>query len=165
MYRFFFLIISFSLLFSVLKAEIVNEIIISGNKRVSQETVKIYGEIKINQDYKERDLNLILNNLYQTNFFEDVKISLSNGVLRIVLKEYPSINQLIIIGEKSKKYKEQIKKVIYTKEKGSLIKSRLSNDIELIESLYSSLGYNVAKAEAKLKKIVEHELRFQTLVS
>ena len=93
MYRFFFLIISFSLLFSVLKAEIVNEIIISGNKRVSQETVKIYGEIKINKDYKERDLNLILNNLYQTNFFEDVKISLSNGILRIVLKEYPSINQ------------------------------------------------------------------------
>ena len=155
MYRFFFLIISFSLLFSVLKAEIVNEIIISGNKRVSQETVKIYGEIKINQDYKERDLNLILNNLYQTNFFEDVKISLSNGILRIVLKEYPSINQLIIIGEKSKKYKEQIKKVIYTKEKGSLIKSRLSNDIELIESLYSSLGYNAVKAEAKLKKIDE----------
>ena len=93
MYRFFFLIISFSFLFSALKAEIVNEIIISGNKRVSQETVKIYGEIKINQDYKERDLNLILNNLYQTNFFEDVKISLSNGILRVVLKEYPSINQ------------------------------------------------------------------------
>ncbi len=155
MYRFFFLIISLSFLFSALKAEIVNEIIISGNKRVSQETVKIYGEIKINKDYKERDLNLILNNLYQTNFFEDVKISLSNGILRVVLKEYPSINQLIIIGEKSKKYKEQIKKVIYTKEKGSLIKSRLANDIELIESLYSSLGYNVAKAEAKLKKIDE----------
>ncbi len=134
MCRFFFLILSFSLLLSVLKAEIVNEIVISGNKRVSQETVKIYGEIKINEDYKERDLNLILNNLYQTNFFEDVKISLTNGTLKIVLKEYPTINQLIIIGEKSKKYKDQIKKVIYTKEKGSLIKSRLANDIELIES-------------------------------
>ena len=144
MCRFFFLILSFSLLLSVLKAEIVNEIVISGNKRVSQETVKIYGEIKINEDYKERDLNLILNNLYQTNFFEDVKISLTNGTLKIVLKEYPTINQLIIIGEKSKKYKDQIKKVIYTKEKGSLIKSRLANDIELIESLYSSLGYNLS---------------------
>ena len=150
MNRLFLIIISFLCLFSISNAEIVKEIIISGNKRVSPETVKIYGEIKINKDYQEKDINLILNNLYETNFFEDVKISLNNNVLKIELKEYPTINQLIVIGEKSKKYKDQIKKVINTKEKGSLIKSRLAKDIELIESLYSSLGYNLAKAEAKL---------------
>ena len=55
--------------------------------------------------------------------------------------------------EQSNKYKDQIKKVIDTKEKGSLIKSRLAKDIDLIESLYSSLGYNSAKAEAKLREI------------
>ena len=141
--------------FSILKAETVNKIIIDGNKRVSIETIKLYGEIEINKDYKEKDLNLILKNLYETNFFEDVKISLKNNTLNINLKEYPIINQLIITGEKSKKYKDLIKKGIDTKEKGSLIKSRLAKDIELIESLYSSLGYNMAKAEAKLRKIDE----------
>ena len=141
--------------FSILKAETVNKIIIDGNKRVSNETIKLYGEIEINKDYKEKDLNLILKNLYETNFFEDVKISLKNNTLNINLKEYPIINQLIITGEKSKKYKDLIKKGINTKEKGSLIKSRLAKDIELIESLYSSLGYNMAKAEAKLRKIDE----------
>ncbi len=141
--------------FSILKAETVNKIIIDGNKRVSIETIKLYGEIEINKDYKEKDLNLILKNLYETNFFEDVKISLKNNTLNINLKEYPIINQLIITGEKSKKYKDLIKKGINTKEKGSLIKSRLAKDIELIESLYSSLGYNMAKAEAKLRKIDE----------
>ena len=139
--------------FSTLKAETVNKIIIDGNKRVSSETIKLYGEIELNKDYQEKDLNSILKNLYETNFFEDVKITLKNNILNINLKEYPVINQLIIIGEKSKKYKDLIKKGINTKEKGSLIKSRLSKDIELIESLYSSLGYNMAKAEAKLKKI------------
>ena len=141
--------------FSILKAETVNKIIIDGNKRVSIETIKLYGEIEINKDYKEKDLNLILKNLYETNFFEDVKISLKNNTLNINLKEYPIINQLIITGEKSKKYKDLIKKGIDTKEKGSLIKSRLAKDIELIESLYSSLGYNMVKAEAKLRKIDE----------
>ena len=141
--------------FSILKAETVNKIIIDGNKRVSIETIKLYGEIEINKDYKEKDLNLILKNLYETNFFEDVKISLKNNTLNINLKEYPIINQLIITGEKSKKYKDLIKKGINTKEKGSLIKSRLAKDIELIESLYSTLGYNMAKAEAKLRKIDE----------
>ena len=71
----------------------------------------------------------------------------------INLKEYPSINQLIIIGEKSEKYKKEIKKVISSKEKRSLIKSNLVKDADLIKSLYSSLGYNFAKVETKLKKI------------
>ncbi len=147
------LISTFLFFFSISKAEIIKKIVIDGNKRVSIETVKLYGEIELNKDYKEKDLNRILNNLYETNFFEDVKVSLKNNTLSVQLKEYPTINQLIIIGEKSTKYKDQIKKVINTKEKGSLIKSRLAKDIELIEILYSSLGYNLAKAEAKLRKI------------
>ena len=102
---------------------------------------------------KESDLNLILKNLYETEFFEDVKVSFNNNILTIDLKEYPIINQLIIVGEKSKKYKNQIKKVIKSKEKRSLIKSNLAKDIDLIKFLYSSLGYNFVKVESKLRKI------------
>ena len=136
-------------------SEIVKEININGNKRVSNETIKLYGDIKVNQDYSDKDLNRILNNLYETEFFDDVKVSLSNNILTVNLKEYPIVNQLVIIGEKSNKYKDQIKKLINTKEKKSLVKSKLSKDINLIEKLYSSLGYNFAKAEAKLRKIDE----------
>ena len=42
-------------------AEIVNEIQISGNKRVSDETVKVYGEIKPEgSDFSNSDINIIL---------------------------------------------------------------------------------------------------------
>ena len=69
-----------SILFTpFLKAEVVKNIQISGNKRVSNETIKIYGEIKVGKDYSEQGLNKILNNLYETNFFQDVKIELNNG--------------------------------------------------------------------------------------
>ena len=78
-------------------AEVVKKINISGNKRVSVETIKIYGGIETNKDYKEQDLNNILNNLYSTNFFEDVQIELSNNILNIKLIEHPVINQLIIL--------------------------------------------------------------------
>ena len=71
---------------------------ISGNQRVSKETIKAYGDIKSNKDYSEKELNNILTNLYSTNFFEDVKIKLSNGVLIVLVEEYPVINDLIIIG-------------------------------------------------------------------
>ena len=42
-----------SLFFSFVNAEVVNKIDISGNKRVSEETIKIYGEIEIKKDYSE----------------------------------------------------------------------------------------------------------------
>ena len=136
-----------------LKAENINDIIINGNKRVSNETIKIYGEINNIKKYTEANANKILKNLYETEFFETVEVSYENNNLFINLKEYPIINQLIIIGEKNKKFEEEIKKIIKSKENKSLIKSNLSNDITTIKTLYSSLGYNFAKIETKLNKI------------
>ena len=136
-----------------LKAEIVKDVKISGNTRVSEETIKIYGGIKINEDYNEQQLNKVINNLYSTNFFENIEISLSNNVLDIRLIEYPVINQLVIIGEESKKYKDQIRKIIKLKEKDSFILNILSNDVETIKKLYSSLGFNFVKIESQIKEI------------
>ena len=136
-----------------LKAEVVKQIEISGNKRVSDETVKIYGEIQAGKDYSEQDLNKILNNLYSTNFFKDVKISLNNGSLKVGLIEYPVINSLVLLGEKSNKYKEQIKKIILSKEKDSFIKTNISRDVELIKKLYSSVGYNLVTVDTKISEL------------
>ena len=63
------------------------------------------------------------------------------------------INQLVIVGEKSNKYKDQIRKIIKSKAKKSFIKSNLARDIDLIKNLYSSLGYNFTNVEANFKKI------------
>ena len=150
---------------SISKAEIVNQIEIDGNKRVSSETILLYGEIEKNKDLSENDLNKILNNLYSTNFFEDVKVDLKNNILRITVQEYPVINQLIITGEKKSSTIEQIKKVIYLKEKKSFIRSYLTNDIELIKSLYASQGYNFAKIDAKINKIDEENLELLIEIS
>ena len=62
--------------FTLLKAEIVNKFNISGNKRISNETIKIYGNLELNKNYKENDLNIILQNLYKTNFFENIDIEI-----------------------------------------------------------------------------------------
>ena len=95
--------------FTLLRAEIIKNIEVLGNQRVSDETIKVYGEIETNKNYNESDLNNILQNLNATNFFEDIKIRVEKNVLIINLKEYPVISQLLLVGEPSKKYKEQIK--------------------------------------------------------
>ncbi len=139
--------------FSHINAAIINEIRVEGNKRVSDETIKVYGGIKLNENVDQNIINEILNNLYSTDFFEDIKINEKNGVLNILVKEYPLVNQLVITGEPSTKVKEQIKKQIFTKEKRSFIKSSISKDVDLIKQLYSSIGYNFAIIDIKIKEI------------
>ena len=62
MYKFIFTVLLTIISFSNLNAEIIKKIDISGNVRVSDETIKIYGEIKLNSDYNEQKLNSIINN-------------------------------------------------------------------------------------------------------
>ena len=79
-----------SLTVGTVKAELVNTINIIGNSRISDETVKVYSGIqKDKKDYSKQDLDNILKNIYETNFFEDVSVEIKNQVLVINLKEYP----------------------------------------------------------------------------
>ena len=71
----------------------------------------------------------------------------------IDLEEYPVINQLVLLGEKANRIKEQIKKIIKSKEKSSFIQNNLIDDINTIKSLYSSIGYNFAEVTTKVKEI------------
>ena len=143
---------SFFIILNLFAANIT-KIEIEGNNRISDETIKVYGGIKLNENVDEKKINQILKDLYSTNFFEDVKINRKNGILNIKVKEYPIVNQLIIKGEKRKSIQDEIKKQISTKEKKSFIKSSLSKDINLIKNLYSSIGYNFANIDAKIKEL------------
>ena len=49
-------------------AVIINELEIRNNERISKETISTYGKIILNKDYSQSDLNLIIKNLYDTNF-------------------------------------------------------------------------------------------------
>ena len=135
-------------------SEIVNRVEINGNQRVSEETVKVYGGITSGKkDYSKGDLDNILKNIYETNFFENVTVEINENVLIINLKEYPVINQLILIGEKSKRIRDEIKKIISLKENNSFIQNNLNNDLNIIRNFYASIGYNSADINVKRKEI------------
>ena len=61
-------------IFLNLHSEIIKDVKVSGNKRISEETIKVYGNIKIGEDYNESNLNSILQDLYKTNFFENINV-------------------------------------------------------------------------------------------
>ena len=163
MYKLILILITITFISTNSNSEVVTKINIKGNDRISSETIKIYGDLKLNQDYSESDLNNSLKKLYETDFFEDIQIEIINNNLNLLVKEYPFINQLIISGEKTKRYKDQIKKIIKLKEKRSFIKSYINNDIANIKSLYSSAGFSSTLVEIKTKEITRNS--FDVLIN
>ena len=139
-------------------SEIVNKIEVTGNERVSKETIAVYGDISLPADYNNQDLNKILKDLYSTNFFDDIKISIENGVLKILVREYPIINSVKIEGEPKKERAEQVLEKINSKKNGPFIKNILSDDIEIIKRLYLSQGYNFTEVQSKIEKISENRI-------
>ena len=81
------------LLIKPVYAEKIEKIIVDGNERISTETIIIFGEINLNEELNENKLNIILKKLYETNFFEDVKVNLTNNTLNILVSENPIIQR------------------------------------------------------------------------
>jgi len=147
----FFVFLAFAS--SSANAEMLKKLEIIGNSRISNETIKVYGEIEINKDYSDDDLNTVIKRLYDTRFFSDISTSFSNGVLRINVKENSIIDSIIIEGEKAKKYKKAILTMLVLKEKGSYIESDINQDVQIIKNFYKSLGYYTAKVTANIQEL------------
>ena len=56
------------LIFSA-KAEVINDIKLENNIRISKESIIAFGNIKIGKNYSETEVNQILVDLYNTIFF------------------------------------------------------------------------------------------------
>ena len=136
-----------------LKAEKLNKIIISGNERISDETLIVYGEIVKNKDYTQDDIDTIIKNLYDTKFFSTISVNFSNGILKVDVKENPIINSITLQGEATKKYTKALLNFMTLKEKSSYIKNDVKNDVEIIKGFYSQQGYYSSNVEARTKEV------------
>jgi outer membrane protein insertion porin family len=122
-------------------AEIVKNIEVVGNKRISKESILVFGNILINEDYNDDSLNLLLKNLYGTNFFKQVKLNINNNILYIDVVENPIIEDLEIRGVKNKKMVEALLDSMKLKSRKSYIESVFQKDVNLIKNMIKSSGY------------------------
>ena len=158
-YTTLFFLLSFNLF-----AETINKLQVNGNDRISKETIRVYGDIILGKNYSATEINVVLKNLYDTNFFEDVKISLSNNILNVSVKEYPIINSIDLKGEKSKQIKKKVLETLNLKAKQSFIENKLTQDIRLVKNIYASIGFNFANVEAKIEKFDNNRINLVYLL-
>jgi len=133
-------------------SQTINNIKVIGNKRISQESIIVLSNINIGEQYDEDLLNDSLKSLYDTNFFEDIKISFKSNTLLINLTENPIIEVLEISGVEKKSFLEFIKNKIYLKERMSYNDFFLDKDINLIRNILKTSGYYFSSIKTSYSK-------------
>tara|TARA_B100000959_G_C14965221_1_gene617450 strand:- start:142 stop:2373 length:2232 start_codon:yes stop_codon:yes gene_type:complete len=132
-------------------AEIIKEFEILGNKRISKKTIILFSKIKIDENINESNLNQIIKELYSTNFFKDVKVSLVDQTLKITVEENPVIQSLIFNGIKKKNIISTLKSNLELKEKHPFLKNTVKSDENKIINILRSNGYYFSSVESEIK--------------
>ena len=128
-------------------SEIVKKIQITGNSRISNETVLMFSKINEGENFNSSMLNELLKNLYDTNFFSDVSVKFKDSVILIDLEEAPLIKDIKISGIKADKIKKLISESLILKERGSFNNFFLSEEKKIIQSILKSTGYYFSKID------------------
>ena len=156
-------IIAFHILFFIFYnvysySEVVNKVDVQGNDRISSETIMIFGDIVIGNNYEESDVSLLIKKLYETRFFSNISAELANNKLTIVVEENPIVYSIIFKGEKAKKHVEQIKEFLLVREKSSYVSNNIKHDINQIKSFYRARGYYFVKIDAEIEKLEKNRV-------
>ena len=131
-------------------AEQIKDIEISGNQRISSQTILALGGINKNDDFTNNKINNSLKKLYETNFFNNIQIFFLNGLLKIEVDENPIIENIEIIGIKNKGLLEKVSETIILKDRMSFTEDQLKKDITLIKNILKVNGYYFANVKSSL---------------
>ena len=138
--------INFILLFitSLSFAQIITEIEVNGNQRISKVSIIVFSDINLGKSYDNDELNVIFKNIYKTNFFKEINLKINKTILEISVVENPIIEDVQINGVKSKKLSEFLFERIKLKNRSSYIESSFLNDLNLIKNILKTSGYYFA---------------------
>jgi outer membrane protein insertion porin family len=119
----------------------VEKINIVGNDRISDDTIKTFINVRINDEINSKKLNDILKDLYETDFFEEINISFNNQILLINILENPIIENIFYEGIKNKKILEILKNESLVRSRSSYNENIIKKDKQNVEDILKDFGY------------------------
>ncbi len=152
------LIVFFSLLFSSVNAKNIDEILIYGNKRISYETILMLSQVKIGQDINKINLNEILKDLYNTNFFKNISVDIKGNKLILNIEEAPIIENISYEGIKAKKIQEAVKKNLKLKSRSSYNEFLLLEDKQQILYVLKDFGYFFSEVDTYIDELEDNKI-------
>ena len=140
MYKFLNIILITFFLASKCYSEIINKVEIKNNNRITKETILVFSNIELVKDYNSNDLNQIIKDLYETNFFSDLSLNLADGVLTINVNENKIIQEIQIDGIKKTELVDILKKQLLLKDKNPFVENYVSIDVDRIQKILKNSG-------------------------
>ena len=148
----FSLLLSFLVLINSSYAEKIKEIKISGNSRISDETIRVFSDLDLSQNFEDINLNNLIKDLYETNYFSDVSIKYENQILYINVVENPIVQNIVIEGIKANKLKDQIYDSLKIKEKNSFVEDISKKDVTRISNSLKKNGYYFSEVDLLVER-------------
>lgn len=152
MNKIFIIFFFFISLVSNVLADIINDIEVKGNLRLSKQSIIIFSGLNINQDYNSEDLNIAIKKLDKTDFFNKIDFKIINDTLLIEVVENPIIEDLQIRGVKSKSFLKALNEKMDLKNRKPFKDSTYQSDLNLIKNIIKQNGYYFSKIETSLTR-------------
>ena len=119
---------------------------VNGNYRIETATILSVADTPLNVPLSDSDVNGSLQRLMSSKLFEKVEFKIDNSVLKIAVKEFPTINQISIEGNK-RLTDEQLIKLISSKPLKVYSTNLARSDAEKLASAYGSVGRITAEVK------------------
>ncbi len=123
------------------KADVINNVKISGNSRVSEETILDIVNIEKGKKYTNQEINNLQKKLFESNFFKSLSFDKNINSLEINVVENPLINFFYINGTSNKTREEFIYDNILLSQNKIFSENILNKDLFQIKKIYESDGY------------------------
>ena len=136
-----FVFIFLMLLSSKAISNTIDKIEITGNDRITDETIRLFISVSKNDEINDIELNNILNDLYETNFFKNIVVNFKDQILLINVEENPIIENVNYNGIKSNRILDLIKQDTFIKSRSSFNENLLKKEKLKIENILKNLGY------------------------
>ena len=135
---------------SYANSEVIRKVNVINNERISLETILVFSNIEIGKNYNSNELDQIIKDLYNTNFFSNVSLKVDNGILTIDVIENKIIQNLEIEGIKKKELVDILKKQLLLKDKNPFVEGFVEIDIERIQKILKNSGYYFSTVTDKI---------------
>ena len=141
-----------------LKAEIYDVISVTGNKRLSVETILMFSGLETGKDLNNNDLNIAIKKLYKTDYFKNIEIKIIDNKLEIKILENPIIQTIDINGIKNKRIIRQLKEITKKSEKYPFLINNVQDQKNLLLNITRSNGFYFSDIDVKIIKNINNSV-------
>ena len=143
-------IVGLLFLVTTAKAVVINNIKVNNNEIITKESILTYGNIKLNKEYNQKQLNKIIKDLYETNFFKKISLRVDGQTLVLDIEENKIIQSVKVEGVKSNKIKTAILKNLFSKDKSPFLIEKVKNDVNRMKTSLNNIGYYLSNVKSKI---------------